>query len=440
MTTDRFHGIRKYLLIVLVALSVAVAGTGVASAAGKDKSTRSERKTRKTAAIREKVYRKLAEAQEKADAEQFAEALSLLGEVKKMKKLSPYETAQLWNFYGFIYYSQDKLDQSIGAYEQVLKQQDIPDAMRSSVTYTLAQLWYQKEKYRTTIELINKWLKTAENPGPGPYELLATCYYQLEQYKSMIDPINRAMEIARARGKPVKENWWLLLRVAYYELNDYKKVRDILEVLVVNWPKKEYWTQLSATYGELDIESRQLAAYVSAYDQGLLNRSAELVQLAQLYLQANVPYKAAKVLEKGFADGIVEKKSSNYRLLSQAWQLAQNDLKAIPALKTAAKMEEDGELDARLAQSYLNLSMYDECIKAAKSGLRKGGLKHEDQAQIILGTCYVELEKFKDARAAFKRAAKTKASAKNARQWLRYIEREEDRQRKLAESLKQVRS
>ena len=101
------------------------------------------------------------------------------------------------------------------------------------------------------------------------------------------------MAIANERGKEIKESWWLLLRVAYYEQGNIPKVVEILEVLVVNWPKKEYWTMLSGMYGELNKDKRQLAAYEAAYDQGLLTRSAEIVTLAQLLMQAEAGYKAS---------------------------------------------------------------------------------------------------------------------------------------------------
>ena len=92
------------------------------------------------------------------------------------------------------------------------------------------------------------------NPPPEPYIYLATAYYQLERYDQMIEPVENAIRVANERDLEVKEQWWLLLRVPYYEQENYKKVAEILEVLVVGWPKKEYWTMLSAMYGELDLE------------------------------------------------------------------------------------------------------------------------------------------------------------------------------------------
>jgi tetratricopeptide (TPR) repeat protein len=258
----------------------------------------------------------------------------------------------------------------------------------------------------------------------------------------MIEPVEWAMSIATVRGTEIKEQWYLLLRVAYWELNNLPKVKDILEILVVRWPKKEYWTNLSAVYAELDMESRQLAAYEAAYDQGLLVSNGELVQMAQLFLQAEVPYKAAMVLDKGMTGRNVEKTAKNYRLMSQAWALAQEDSKAIPPLREAARLSDDGELDARLAQSYLNLSRYKECIQASNTGLRKGDVKRADDAYMVLGMCHFESDNLGQAETAFKRAqnrARNDRSKKNANSWLRFIQNERSRVEQLQQQLDSMR-
>jgi len=410
-------------------------------AASGENGEQTQQKTKQTAAMSEKVYRRLAEAQALSDAEppDYAGAMKVLNELKAMPKLSPYETAQLYNFYGFVYYVQERYQDSIGAYETVLRQPELPEGLVTSTRYTLAQLHFTIEEYSKAIELLNAWLTATANPPPDAYIMLGSAYYQLEKYPDMIPPIEKAMAIARERDTQIKEQWYLLLRVGYYEQENFAKVKDILEVLVTNWPKKEYWTQLSAMYGELDQEQRQLGAYEAAYDQGLLVKNGELVQLSQLFMQAEVPYKAASVLQKGMEDGLVEKNAQNYRLMSQAWQLAGEDKKAIAPLKSAAELSGDGELDVRLANSYLNLGQHDDCVTSARAGLKKGDLKREDTAYEILGMCLLELDKYEDAKSAFRKAAKDERTAGRARNWVRFIEKEQERLEQLEESMRKVR-
>ena len=271
------------------------------------------------------------------------------------------------------------------------------------------------------------------------YIILAQAYYSLDKFDQMIEPIETAIRVAEERGMEVKERWYLLLRVPYFELENYAKVAEILEILVVNWPKKEYWTMLSSMYGELDRDKRQLATYEAAHDQGLLEKSVEFVTLAQYLMQAEAGYKAARILEQGLEDGSIEKNENNYRLLSQAWQMASEFEKAIGPLEEAARISNDGELDVRLANSFLNLSRYDECVDASRAGLKKGGLDRPAIAQELLGMCLMEKEEFEEAKKAFRQAAKDDKIENRARNWIKFIESEQARISQINESIRQAR-
>ena len=207
--------------------------------------------------------------------------------------------------------------------------------------------------------------------------------------------------IANLAIGPTKENWWLLLRAAYFELDDIENVRVILERLLFEWPKKEYWTQLSAVYGQLKFDDKQMSSYRTAYEQGFLNKSNELVQMTQLYLSMEVPFKAAVILQKGFDAGQVDSEVKNWRLLSQAWFLAANDQMAITALREAAKLSDDGELDIRLARSLANIADFEGCVKSAETAISKGDLKRDDESYITLGMCQFEVAAYDGSKESF---------------------------------------
>ena len=144
-----------------------------------------------------------------------------------------------------------------------------------------------------------------------------------------------------------------------------------------------------------------------------------------------MPYKAATLLQEKMDAGIVPKNEKNYRLLSQAWMLSQEDSKAIPALQAAAKLADDGELDLRLANSYLNIGEYSDCAKSANTAIRKGSLKNPDNAQISLGMCLYNLRRYADAKTAFRNAGKVPRSQRTANQWIRVIDAEVERNRQI---------
>jgi len=392
--------------------------------------------TRKTPAMRERVYTRLSEAQACAEMDDIQCAMRLLTEVREMQGLNSYETAQLWNFYAFIYFGQENYREAIQAYLQVLQQPDLPLGMETTTRFTLCQLYFQQEQYQESLNMLDSWFALADNPNPDAYILRAQIFYALEQYRNGIEPVQQGIRVAQEQGRAVQENWYRLLNVFYYELEDYPNVIETLRTLIQSWPKREYFIQLSAMYGQEGNEVAQLALWETTYEAGWLTRSNELVQLAQLLLGADIPVKAAKIMQAGLDDGTIESTETNWRVLSQAWQLAQEDEKAIPAMTRAAALAEDGEIDLRLAQSYQNLARYEECVETARTAIRKGDLRREDQANMILGACLFELKQYGQARTAFQAAAQDSRSRTNAQSWLDYVNVEEDREQQLQAALR----
>jgi hypothetical protein len=235
------------------------------------------------------------------------------------------------------------------------------------------------------------------------------------------EKLANATKLANTEPMP-KEDWYVLLNFAYFQQENFNKVRDIQKTLLMNWPKKRYWFSLAGAYTELGEDENLIYAYDAAFTQGLLEKEAEIVTMAQLFMQAEVPFKAATLLDKEIKNGRVKGNAKNYRLMSQAFTLASEDEMAIPALKMAAKLSDEGELDLRLGNAYLNLARYDECAKSVRAGLKKGKIKSPDNAQISLGMCLYNEKEYNDAIEAFKAASKSKRSKRISGQWIAVIE------------------
>ena len=325
----------------------------------------------------------------------------------------------------------DDVNNAIRTSERMLAIPTLEPQMAKQTTYTMAQLLTMEEQYSKALTTLNKWFTLESNPAPEPFILKAQLVYNLNQYKEMVAPIETAMRIANERGKPVKEDWWNLLNFAYFQQENYRKVRDIQKTLLQNWPKARYWKSLAGAYTELGEDEKLIYAYDAAHTQGMLVKDTEFVTMAQLYLQAEVPYKAATLLQEKMDSGAVPKNEKNYRLLSQAWMLSMEDQNAIPALQAAAKLATDGELDHRLANAFLNVGQYDDCVKSANTAIRKGGLKNPDNIQISLGMCLYNLRRYGDAKTAFRNAAKVPRSQRTSGQWIKVIDAEVERNRQI---------
>ena len=399
-----------------------------------------ERKTKKAPAMSEKVYKKLTEAQELIEADKYQDGLRILGELERDSKLSHYERAQTYNYFAYTYFTMERYADAIKAYENVLRQPELPEALEVNSVYTLAQLYFIQEDYNKAIDIINRWFKMVDKPTENAYMLLGQAYYQLEKYKESLVPLKEAYNMVKERGDTPRENLLLLLRVDYFSLGDYKNMLAVLKELVVLYPKAEYWKTMAGAYSELKQMKKQMSVFEMLYEHGDLQRGNEQLNLANLYLMHEVPYKAAIILDKGMKKGVIEGDVRNLRLLSQAWLQAQESEKSIEPMKEAARLSSDGEVDIRLAQAYINLDNYKDAIEALQTGLKKRGVKRIDQAYVMLGMSLFELKRYDGAIEAFREAAKDRRSQKTADSWIKYVRSERDRERQLAESLKGRRS
>jgi len=408
-------------LLVTTLLSVMLASAAVAQ----DKDDGSERKTKETVAMSQQVYESLVEIQEFVEADDFQPALAKIKELQDgKKKMSPYETAQIWNLQAYTYYLMEDYKSSIAAYEKVLQQPELPEALQQSTLKTLAQLHFTVEDYDKALETINRLMAVIAEPAPDIFMLKGQAYFQMGEFEKALGPIKTAIDMYRSQGNVPKENWLLLLRVCYWELKDFPNMLIVIQELIQEYPKDTYVLTLAGVYSELGDTKKQLALTEALYEKGYIDGKQHAVNLANLYLLHGMPYKAATVLEKEIKAGNVKEDTRNLRLLSQAWYSARDDKKAIPPLVKAAAMGEDAELYMRLTQSYLNLEMWNEAAASAKKGLATGGLKRKDTANIMYGMALFNQKKLEQARRAFQVAGKDNRSKRAADQWIKYVDSE----------------
>ena len=413
---------------------------GFVSTATAQEAPKKERETRKTPALRNNIYEKLAEAQAFAEAKQYVEAEEVLNDMldatSKKSKLNRYELANVYNTYAYLRYVVEDYAGALDYYQKVIDQRpEIPLALEINTLYTVAQLYFLQENWQKGIETLNTWMSVTDTPSTSAYVLLANGYFQLKDYDKSLTNIQIAIDREEAAGKLPKEQWYNLARFIHFDRDNYRAALDILEILIMYYPKKQYWVQASHLYGEEKDEARQLALLEATYEQNLLDRGQDIVLIAQLYLNAEVPFSAALAMEKGLADDLVEKESKNYELAGVAWRQAQEVEKSLPMLEAAAAKSEKGELFARLGNVYLDVDKNKQAVEALRKGLDRGGVKRPDQARLALGMAYFNLGDFNAARRAFREARKDKRARSYADQWLKYITSEENRLEELAKEL-----
>lgn len=385
-----------------------------------------EQKTKRVPALREKVYSQLARAQKLADDGDAKAGLEALDSIQeRSSSMNSYEIAMMHNFYGFIYYNENDLDKAIASFEKVVNEDAIPETLRVSTTFSLAQLAMANSDYEKVIKYLAQWDAINDKPKTDAYYVLKSqAYYQLKEYQKGIENINLAIAEADSKGEMPKENWLILQRAMYYSLNQSDKVVEVLERLVKLYNKPEYWVQLGGMYGETGAEKKQLAILEAAYQQGFMKSKSDLRQLSQVYLYNGLAFKAAKVMSKAIQDGVAEKSAKNYAFVAEAMVQAKEDEKSLQYFAKAADLVTHGQYDQRIAEVSINLEKYEEAADAARKALDKGGLEFESNVYVALGMAQYNLQNFDASILAFEQAEKHKKSQRLAEQWIKYVKRE----------------
>ena len=350
------------------------------------------------------------------------------------------ELANIYKMLAYAYFILDDMPNTITYNEKILEHcEDIRIGMQSTTMFTLAQLYYSEERYEEALGMIEDWLLIASDPGPNPYYFVATIYYQQQDFDRAIEYVELAIEMATERGMlPIKKSWWGMLRFLYYEKENFPKVIEILEIMVKEYPERSSWIQLAGMYGQEGFEKKQLYAMESANVLGFFDRETDYLQYQGVLMNADVAIRGAWYLQEGFDKEVVEESYRSLNALGQSYQAALEDDEAIEQFEKATEFAEDGRIFKRLAQLYLGKEQFEKCTERAEEAIKRGGIDRVWDLKILEGMCEFNRDRLSRALEIFQEArrdardGRAESSERSARDWIRYIENEQNRLRQLA--------
>ncbi len=439
------RGMRTFAMATCFALATALAGpellgVGVVHAQDDKKLSKAEKEerlkykdtvTQRRKSVGQTCGKRLQKVQEILEEEDFVSARNELVSAANRGCSEGFELTQVNRFLGYVYYALDDYPNAIKAYKALVNAPEADEQQRTDTRYTLAQLLFVSEDYAGAVEQLEAWLKTTSVVDRNGEVLLARGYYQLNRKNDALKLVEKVVRESTAEGLVPKESWLTFQWALYYEKERYADTLPVSRVLLTHYSDVKYWKQIAAMYGALEREEKERLALELTYMQDGLEKEKQLIALAYQYLTVDVPYRAAKVIEKGMADGIIERTEKNLELLGSAYQRAQEFKKASPVLEEAAKKSSDGNAYSRLASVYINLDQNEKALVAARNALKKGGLKREDLAWMTRGSAEQALHCYEAAEKSFAKAARFEKTKKGALSWQQYVQKEGERRRKL---------
>ena len=74
-------------------------------------------------------------------------------------ELKSYDRSVMWNYWGYVYFSDEDYDRAMYAYEQLLQEPEATIPLRTASLFTVAQLYMVKGNFQKGIDYILRWMK-----------------------------------------------------------------------------------------------------------------------------------------------------------------------------------------------------------------------------------------------------------------------------------------
>ncbi|MBR9814878.1 tetratricopeptide repeat protein [bacterium] len=369
--------------------------------------------------LSESTYRQMTRIQEDIGESKYADAIKSLDRLVNRVKNNDYEYALVMQTYGFAYSAQEQYSKAADAFQAAIDKDALPQEPQELMLFNIGQLYLAGDEPDKGLKYLLRYVNTAcSKVPPEAYILIANAYAEKKQFSKALPWIDKAIA---GKGAKTPESWYQLKLASHYELRQFKSAAQVLVTLISKYPiKEQYWKQLSGVFQELKDDEESLAVMALAERQGFLDTEKELSNLANIYLFMDIPYKAAKVMDRAMAEGKMERNYENLKKLGTAWQLARVDDKAIEVLSQAAEAGRDGDMWMQIGQIYVDQEKWNKAIdnlnKAVEQGASRSG-----EANLLLGVSHWNKGDKSRATAAFKKAQRFDKTKKQAATWLAHL-------------------
>ena len=346
-------------------------------------------------------YKRLMQASKSIEAGQLVRAYKQLSEAKT-EVGNDYARALVEHNLGLVELQRERYSQAVDHLTRAYQYAQLPDDQQANLTHTLAQLHCMEEKWRVCIDYLKQWMSHVPDKVKGTdHLLLAQAYSQLEQWKLVIAPIATAI----ASRQPAPEDWYQLKVAAHVRLKQWQAAIEEQKRMMHHYgDKSRNWRQLVSLHSQSNDTKLALAAQRIGFERGLLREAKDYRLLAQMQLQAGMPFYAGQVMEQGIERGILKQTEKNLRILSHCWIQARESRKAVGVLQQLNKLSPDALSMTQLAQMQIDLQDWQAARITLKRALRLGKGK-QGRLQLLLGVVDTKLQRFESARRALLAAA-----------------------------------
>jgi hypothetical protein len=373
--------------------------------------------------VRAEVGKPLQAARDLIKAQKYKEALTKLREVDAVPNRTANENFLLEQMRASAASQAGDSAQAIKSMQALIASGRLSETDQARYAGGIASLYYRDKDYVNAAQWASRAVKA--NPSDRTMRgLMIQSYYLAGDLPAASREALADVQAAERAGQVPPEDRLQLLANIASKSGDRGAYVASIERLVAYYPKREYWADLLQRIESKPGFSNRLTLdlYRLKVATKTLTSANDVIEMAQLALQEGQAGEAKKLLDEGFASGLLGKSADaerQKRLLALATQRAADAPAALTAAEAEAEAAKDGNDLVRIGFAWTSLGQVDKGIALMQKGIAKGGLKRKDDANLHLGIAYLRAGQKAKATQAFKSVSGTDGAADLARLWMR---------------------
>ena len=375
--------------------------------------------------VRPEVGKPLQAAQDLVKAGKYREALAKVREADAVGGKSAFESTTIERMRLAAASGAGDADTAARSFDAISATVGGADKLR--MVESIAGTYYRAKEYAKAMQWYQRYFKEGGTSGTNRTLLIQTQYLSGD-FAGASKELMAEIQAAEKNGTaPAEERINLLMNAAVRQ-KDIASETFALERLVSYYPKKEYWvTLLNRLQRKPNFSDRLvLDTYRLSLATGSMSTANDYMELAQLTIQAGFPAEGKKVVDKGFAAGVLGAgaEAERHKRLRDLITKKIEEAKAVqPAEEMQALAAKDGNDLLSVGMNLVFDGQAAKGLQLMQQGLAKGGLKRPEDAKLHLGIAQINAGDNAKAQTTFRTVSGTDGTADLARLWALYAKR-----------------